>query len=135
MEPRFKQSGLSGNQWRTSVVVTFWFKGQMLHARPFRNMDTAIRYLGPALDELCEPISDQHIELDRTRCSQPGCSRLPSAGRRYLNRLTAPDGSLIDPKDVFGVYHRQFCADHAGRGDADREDNNKNYATKPPKKR
>jgi len=126
--PRFKQSSLSGSTWRVGAVAKFSFKGVVLHEIHFGSMRAALERLSPAIDELCSPISDLHLALDEERCAQPGCKQV-AVMRFFLQRLTAPDGTLLDPADVHFQYSRCFCADHVRRGDADREDCESNYTT------
>ena len=59
--PRFKTSGLSGDEWRTGVVVQLWFKGQMIVEEFYNSYDFAIVSLvGPAV--VCVFSSYVHID-------------------------------------------------------------------------
>lgn len=123
--PRFKTSSLSGDCWRTSINVTFWFKGMEVRSAIFQDMQTAVLLLGHAY---FSPWSETGIEkVEKDRCDQPGCSK-PRRQRYVLKREYSAQGELIDATDTSGdPQWRQFCEDHKDRGDCDREDCMTNY--------
>lgn len=124
--PRFKTSGLSGDMWRTSVCVTWSFKGVVTFQRSYTSMETALLlFTGDYLHEHWA-VPDAVIEIEKTACDQPGCNQ-KSVGRFKLKRETAPQGEWLDPTDRHGDSYRQFCLMHVERGDASREDADDNY--------
>jgi len=73
--PRLKQSGLSGDEWRTNVGVQLMFKSEVIHEQPLGgNMETAVLLLGHLLVGSACPIPDRVLELEQLKCDQPGCS-------------------------------------------------------------
>lgn len=124
--PRFKTSGLSGDEWRTSVQVTWKFKGVVTFQKSYSDMQTAhLMYTGDYLHaHWAVPLAV--IEVEKWACDEPGCSQ-KAAGRFQLKRETAPDGSWLDPKELYGMHFRQFCMTHVERGDCSREDADDNY--------
>lgn len=66
--PRFKTSGLSGDEWRTSVSVAFKFKGIVVYETSFRDMEAALLMMGSEWVRAQEPIPDAVIDLERERC-------------------------------------------------------------------
>ena len=44
--PRYKTSGLSGDEWRTSVRIDFYFKGEIIKTTSTSNMQYAMLFLG-----------------------------------------------------------------------------------------
>lgn len=127
--PRFKQSGLSGDEWRTSVRVVFFFKGEAVHEAHFSDVTTALAMLPAEHIHQCVPIKERVIELEQRerRCDQPGCSA-PSSVAYRVRRFFSRGGELLDAKDMALDVQKivWFCDEHAERGDADREDSDSN---------
>lgn len=125
--PRYKTSGMSGDEWRTSVAVRFFFKGHEIHEEWVRDMEAAILMLGSSWIKAQEPIPSEVIKIEERKCDQPGCSA-DAAGRLKVKRLTADDGSWLDSEERSGlVPYRRFCTRHIQRGDCSREDSDDNY--------
>lgn len=129
--PRYKQSGLSGDEWRQHVEVSFYFKGEQVGAFGARDMQTASMMLGAELLGQSSPIPQTVIKLDETLCDQPSCTN-PPVFRCVLKDLFSRSGEKIDYADTHGQkYFRKFCAQHATRGDCGREDADDNYIKEP----
>jgi hypothetical protein len=124
--PRYKTSGMSGDMWRTSTVITFKFKGVVIDSTAVRDMDCAIMLLGYEHISRTEPIGDEVIDLERGLCDQPSCCK-PATNKYLLKRICSKCGDLLDPNDRTMQYFRQFCDRHAKRGDCSREDCDANY--------
>lgn len=124
--PRYKTSGLSGNEWRFHVAVKLYFGGKLVHELGFGRMDAALSLLQGHLAELTCPISDAILEREKTKCDQVGCDA-DAVGRFKLKRLTSERGEYLDPSDQYSDYYRQFCRRHMRRGDCGREDADDNY--------
>lgn len=126
--PRYKTSGLSGDEWRFAVHASFWFKGEKLFTRTFRDMQTAVQCLGGVLAETTSPIPKRVIELEHEgRCDQPGCAE-PSVSKYRFKRIFGRQGEdLADSEMAHASYFAQFCARHLRRGDCGREDADENY--------
>ena len=125
--PRFKTSGLSGDEWRQHVQVDFFFKGVKTFEFGCRDMNAAAMLLGARMIESGDHgISDKSLALeDGGICDQPSC-REPSVGR-LLIKTEFTRGEKLDPSDIHSRKYRQFCAKHIRRGDCDREDCDDNY--------
>jgi hypothetical protein len=123
--PRYKTSGLSGDEWRTGVVTKFWFKGEVVHEDFRTSLEAAIRYLPFVYDEQTCPINERVIALDEERCDQPGCAEVWVA-RYLLKRRTASDGSYLADDESATPRFRKFCRKHLRRGDCSREDSDDN---------
>jgi hypothetical protein len=125
--PRYKTSGLSGDEWRQHVEVTFWFKGEKVHAAGFGKMHAALMMLGAEWIKAQEPIPERVIEIERDRCDQPSCTE-KAVGRFKLKKLTSARGEfLADREGGHAGYFRQFCRKHLRRGDCGLEDCDTNY--------
>lgn len=124
--PRYKTSGMSGDEWRQHVQVDFFFKGEKVHEKEFRDMQTALMMVGAAWVKAQEPIPMRVIEIESTKCDQPSCAA--DAVVKYLLKVETSDrGDYLDPAHRYGRKYRQFCKRHARRGDCSREDADKNY--------
>jgi hypothetical protein len=125
--PRYK-TGFVGSEWRTSVKVTAFFKGEVIGERSWRDMAAAmLRAPVWIADELCCPLSDQVVDLERAKCDQPGCAQ-DAVSTYLLRQLYSDTGERIaeDEKDGFH-YERHFCQRHLLRGDQSNEDSDQNY--------
>lgn len=124
--PRYKTSGLSGDEWRQHVQVEFLHKGKVVHEAGFRDMATALRHAPVEMDKATCPIPEEVIKLERGLCDQPSC-QLPPIGRLAIKRETSDRGDWLDPAHAYGRKYRQFCSVHIQRGDCSREDCDDNY--------
>jgi hypothetical protein len=125
--PRYKTSGLSGDEWRQSTVINFYFKGEVVHTECVNSMENAILLLGSFFVRQQEPIPLRVIKIEESgKCDQPSCAE-QSVARFKLRRLTSDSGEMLDMNDQHLSYYRQFCQKHSGRGDCDREDCDSNY--------
>lgn len=124
--PRYKTSGLSGDEWRQHVEVTFFFKGNEVHNFGARDMDAAALILGGHLLNIQSPLPDKVLDLEKIKCDQPSCSNPPV--RRYvLKEEFSRNGEKLDASDIYSKKYRQFCDKHKTRGDCGREDSDNNY--------
>ena len=130
--PRFKTSGLSGDEWRVSAVVELKRKGTLVYSRSYSNVDDAARHLPWLLRVWCE-MPDEEIpnwteqnNRDRTLCHQSGCGKEWTVLYK-LKREASERGEWIDPSDCTLTSVRGFCDEHKHRGDCGREDAEDNY--------
>ena len=125
--PRYKTSGLSGDEWRTSINAKFYFKGEVMHEQHFRDMKTAVALLPHALMTM-EQMPERWHELEKAKCNQVGCPE-DFVSKVRLKRLTSKQGEYLHPDEgSFTKAHvRQFCRKHVCRGNAGREDSDSNY--------
>jgi hypothetical protein len=134
--PRWKTSGLSGDEWRVSYVVRLWRKGDVLHQRAFARMRDACAYIPHAFacapcwpDEEFPTLWDQHLKGEHLICTQVGCDA-PATTRLRLSKTFSPNGE--GPLPAHSTYWRGFCDKHRGRGDCGREDADRNYTEVKP---
>lgn len=124
--PRYKTSGLSGDEWRQHVEIEFFHKGQIVYSAGSSTMEAAILMLGTHFIKQQEPIPERVIEIESETCDQPSC-REKAVGRYMPKKLTAKNGDWLDMGDQRLHYYRKFCKAHARRGDCSREDCDENY--------
>lgn len=125
--PRFKTSGLSGDEWRVSSVIRFYRKGVQVFERGFSSMENAVRFL-PWVEavEAKEQNSAWPIKGDELKCFQPGCAELATV-EYQLKKEYSDQGEGPLPADKTWKMRRRFCKAHAHRGDCGLEDADENY--------
>lgn len=127
--PRYKTSGMSGDEWRTSIRARFYFKGLLVGEHSFgRNIERAISYLPHVMAiDSDNGIAQAVLDHEKVKCDQPGCSA-DAVARFKLKRFTSERGEYLHPdENQFSDEYRQFCKQHLRRGDCGREDADDNY--------
>jgi hypothetical protein len=121
--PRYKQSGLSGDEWRISALVQFRRKGKVIFEKGYRDVMTAC---GCAYADYVHGIDDGMAFFggnEDGKCDQEGCSE-PATVRYRLKTLYSSEGYKCEPgRPTF----RTFCDLHKKRGDCGLEDADDNY--------
>lgn len=126
--PRFKESELSGDEWRISAAIKFYRKGELVHQITTRNVETACQHLAWHHDSA---ISDGKAMFggERDICDQEGCAEPATVWYRKLFDYCR-DGHKAE---LFSPTYRQFCDRHKTRGDCGLDDADANYARLPSK--
>lgn len=126
-KPRYKTSGMSGDEWRFSALVEFLRKGIVIFERGFSKIHYAIDYL-PAMqhDFADNGIDTSKVDWDKF-CANPGCPADGVVEYRIIDQFSRPYGDVLPRKEYLGAYHRRFCETHAKRGDCGLEDSDRNY--------
>ena len=119
--PRFKQSELSGDEWRTSILIEFFHKCTRVKVESARNMHIASMLLGSMLLNDFDNSMESILPIESTHCDQPGCNKLDNS-RFTIGKLVDNEGQWLDMSEQHGTYYQQFCTTHSTRGDSDRED-------------
>jgi len=118
--PRYKTSGLSGDEWRISAMVQFFRKGKVIHSVRRRNIETAAGFL---YADMLTAIDDGHAYFagDGEHCDQEGCGE-KAVVRYKIKKKFCRDGRV---HEQFGTQYRHFCDQHKKRGDCglDADDN------------
>lgn len=133
VNPRYKTSGLSGNEWRVSASLEMWNKGELIFNRSFGNIEAAVNSLpwffmvggepGVAPDAYDQEAACRAQE----KCCQPGCSNMPVAEYRLKEHYSDYGEKLDSSERSSFPYHRRFCEKHLTRGDCGLEDADDNY--------
>lgn len=113
--PRFKTSGLSGDEWRTSVAISFWFKGAVVFEAFARDMSTAIMLIPHFWIQQQEPIPEHVISREKRTCDQPGCSKPHTKQRWILKRVFSPSGDLASRTTAGSVPTTAIAATHRAK--------------------
>lgn len=122
--PRFKTSGLSGDEWRVSTRLRLLRKGKVVYERCFGTVRAAVAFLPGELIAVRE--SGLEMPSFEDNCDQPGCSEMATVTYRVKARYCQPLGEA-HPFQPDQDYRRRFCLRHAVRGDAALEDADDNY--------
>jgi len=124
LEPRYKESELSGDEWRVSAVAKFYRKGKLLFEKSTATMQWAMMMLPYWWLMIPESSPVPAYKVDELMCAQPGCSNDAVVTYRLKEEYSkSGEGPL--PK-VF-EHRRAFCPTHQTRGDCGLEDADTNY--------
>jgi hypothetical protein len=122
--PRWKESDLSGDEYRISANADLYYKGNLVKRMSFLNIDTAIRYLDGAIvywnenGETTPPVDDSYL------CDQEGCANIADIKYKRLQGYT----SHGEPENLYDWnLYRVFCNQHKSRGDCALDDSDNNY--------
>lgn len=123
--PRFKTSGLSGDEWRFHVEAVAYRKGREVGRTQYGWITAALERIDTWVkDELLCPV--ENVELTHDLCDQPGCDQPWTVKYRMIRRGCGDCGSVHEEEPGW-ENERAFCADHAKRGDQDVDDNDDMY--------
>lgn len=128
---RWKESELSGDEWRFSWVAQFRRKGETVVTVSANKLHWLLMGL-----EWRAMIAGEEDKVDREawgrtkdKCDQPGCPEIATLFYKRLKRYTAQGEELAPSSYHDGNEYRQFCERHRHRGDCDLDDADHNYAT------
>lgn len=132
--PRWKESELSGDEWRFSVGLQAFRKGHLI-AQRFGGHDIkqAVDGLGAALGSFGgtqigsgweETEANRNQELWDSLCAQPTCPEFATIEYRRLHHY-CNEGHAHDAE--WRIEHIRFCDRHKHRGDCGLNDADRNY--------
>jgi hypothetical protein len=126
--PRFKTSGLSGDEWRTGVQLVAYRKGRVVKERFVGNMDYATRLVGMNDWWLNDDESVSEPDMCEDLCDQPGCDQPWTVLYRRVKDGCGRCGAVKAREDDDRWAHYQaFCERHAHRGNSSLDDSDDNY--------
>jgi hypothetical protein len=124
--PRYKTSGLSGDEWRISTATKFFRKGKLIHEVTHGNMEAAAACLG------CDYLNATdnghgYFAGEGDICDQEGCSEKATVTYRVLKEFCR-DHPFDHQKELTDeIVIRKFCQRHSKRGDGAFDDADANY--------
>lgn len=130
--PRYKTSGMSGDEWRFSAHAQFFRKGVLMFERSFSKLHYAIDFLPAMQHELSDKgffdkdANDEAIDFDRF-CFNPGCKQDGVVEYELIDEYIPRHGIKEEKHSWRGSVRRRFCEEHARRGDCGLEDSDSNY--------
>lgn len=126
--PRFKESELSGDEWRISASIQFWRKGRLIHETIVaRNVETALAHAAYHHSAACDDALG-YFAGEGSICDQEGCAA-PATVFLRLKKGFNRTGS--ERRLSIGGEYRAFCDRHKVRGDCGLEDADDNYEPIP----
>jgi len=85
--PRYKTSGLSGDEWRISAKVEFYRKGKIVKELDcFRDVEVAVKHLPYWFDTICDEGGAYFGGIDEY-CDQEGCEEKAVVTYRLKNEF------------------------------------------------
>lgn len=126
---RWKESELSGDEWRFSYVATIKRKGEDIGCISASKLDWLLKGLQWRIMTAGEDGQVDHEAWLRTNilCDQPGCANKASVFYKRLKRFSNSGDELAASTYHDGNEYRQFCDRHKRRGDCDLDDADHNY--------
>jgi hypothetical protein len=124
-QPRYKTSGMSGDEWRTSARITVKRKGHVIVETSVNKIKSAAAFLPWLLMTMFENDNAQRVpdEIDEALCFQPGCSK-PAVTIYKLKSDYCRNGK---PHELHSETRVAFCQTHLRRGDCAFKDADANY--------
>src|SRR5690349_6718653 len=102
VKPRYKTSGMSGDEWRVSALVEVFRKGVLLKDRSFSKLHYAADFLPAILHEMSdEGFSGNHEQFERL-CAQPGCKEDGVVEYRIIDQFYPTYGDKMPKRDYLG---------------------------------
>jgi len=122
--PRWKESELSGDEYRVNAAADLYYKGNKLKTMTFMDVETAIRYLDGALVYWRESGEDYPNIDSSYLCDQESCATIADVKYKRLSGYT----DRGDPETLYDWnLYRVFCDRHKRRGDCALDDSDQNY--------
>jgi hypothetical protein len=120
--PRWKESELSGDEWRISAVIELLRNGRVIVTRSFRNVEMACAYASAVYYDATDN-GKASFAGEGDICDQEGCSEKATITYRKLaNYCNAGHKSESQMIKI-----RCFCEKHRERGNCGLDDADRNY--------
>lgn len=121
--PRYKTSGLSGDEWRISAKIEFMRKGRVVAEEGCRDVEAACRLMAWYYSKACDD-GKGFFAGEGDLCDQEGCAETATVTYRKKQDYCR-EGHPHEIKYTEKV--RRFCARHSTRGDCGLDDADDNY--------
>ncbi len=122
--PRFKDSELSGSEWRISAKTEFYRKGKLIHEAFSSNIEYACRLLDHEYMRLIDE-GKAHFAGEVGVCDQEGCALPATVVLEQIKEGCGKCGSVKTPE--YSRPYRKFCDRHKHRGDSSLDDSDDCY--------
>jgi len=122
--PRFKDSELSGSEWRISATVELWRKGKMVFDTSFRNVETAAQLMAHTYMSACDN-GKGFFAGEGDICDQEGCKENAAVTLEIIQEGCGACGHSKAPE--YRKQYRMFCDRHKRRGDSSLDDSDSCY--------
>ncbi len=124
--PYFKESDLSGSEWRTRYYTRFYRNGNLIdeNCSGHTSLDHAVHLLSHTYAEALDH-GRGYFAGEGNYCDQEGCAKLATV---YLEQIKTGCGRCGTVKESeYSRPWRAFCEDHSTRGDSRLDDMDANY--------
>lgn len=124
---RWKDSYLSGSEWRLSYVARAYYKGVVVMETSRGSLRDLVAHLPFEMDRGRDDGDAAKWQRQRESCcDQPGCSNEPTRWLRLKQEYSRQgEGPLPSTSGI--EHYRKFCERHRHRGDCALEDADDNY--------
>lgn len=123
---RWKESELSGDEWRFSFVVDLYSHGILVHSIGASSIQSALIQAVAVFDQFGPgKIVEKLAKARAERCAQPGCENPWTVLMHPIRRHDRRGNELVRPYSDDEV--RGFCDRHRHRGDCGLDDADDNY--------
>lgn len=123
--PRYKTSGMSGDEWRISARIEFLRKGHIVHEASVRDVETACGFLMAEYYRACDD-GKGYFAGEADLCDQEGCAQPATVTYRVKEEFSR-DNPHEWHKCIEEICIRKFCDRHSKRGDCGFDDADANY--------
>jgi len=120
--PRYKESGLSGDEWRISGEIEFYRKGKLIKSSGCRNVETGSVLVGARLLEAIDGGNAMYAG-EGSICDQEGCCE--QAVYKMIKKFDYDN--MARKSERPSEAYRLFCEKHKTRGDCGLDDSDDNY--------
>lgn len=122
--PRYKESELSGDEWRISVHMECYRKGQLKHEeRVAHDMESAAAFMGYKY-AIASESGGQFYGGEDDFCDQESCAKKATwKARKKFDYERQSGRKSEEPSNAY----RLFCDQHKVRGDCGLDDADSNY--------
>lgn len=125
--PRYKTSGLSGDEWRISGLIQLMRKGKVVHEQGMANIENCAYALGFVIMRAKDEGKAFFGGGEDGKCDQEGCADNASVFYR-VKQAFCTEPYEHSPRDLDrDLVIRQFCERHSKRGDCGFDDADSNY--------
>ena len=123
--PRFKDSEMSGSEWRISAEIQFYRKGKLIFTEGCSNVQNACYLVGAMHMKACDNALG-HFGGEGDICDQEGCCEKSTVTYKVLKEFSRDNGHEWN-KPLEDLTIRKFCDRHKHRGDQSYDDSDANY--------
>lgn len=123
--PRYKQSEMSGDEWRISAEIHFYRKGKLIFSDACSNVENAC-YLVGSMHMKATDNALGYFAGEGDICDQEGCCEKATVTYKVKKEFSR-DNPHEWNKEHAELVIRKFCNRHKRRGDSSFDDSDANY--------
>lgn len=120
--PRWKESEMSGSEWRISAKTSFFRKGKLIAEERCRDVEVATYLVGAKHIMLCDEAKG-FFAGEENICDQEGCENIATKVFQKKYDYSRDGNKSKEPSTAY----RLFCERHSQRGDCGLDDSDSNY--------